>query len=75
MRGAAVHEDELLSEIDTSVASLRRTLSDGVLDDYADIVSTRVARMVADWYMYDPELVMTESFREAVLDRLAQGYQ
>ncbi len=67
-------EAELLAEIDASMASMRATLSVGVLDDYADIISMRVARMVADWYMYHPEFPMTESFRQALIERLAQGY-
>jgi len=69
-----VHEDERLGQIDAAIASMRGELSTTVLDDYADIISMRVARIVADWYMYDPEFIMTDAFRVAIVERLAQGY-
>lgn len=69
--GLMKHEAELLAEIDASIATMRRTFDGDVLSDNSDIIAMRVARMVADLYMYDPALIMTESFRLAVVDRIS----
>jgi hypothetical protein len=61
--------DELLERLEAYEGGDAARFSNELMDDFGDLVGSRIARTVADAVMFDPEFAMDESFRIRLIER------